>query len=44
MTVGYDVRFSGADFGVWVATAPDRADEVAGVLKKHGAVEVRRER
>jgi hypothetical protein len=44
MTVGYDERFSGADFGVWVATAPERADEAAGLLKKHGAVEVRRER
>src|SRR5437660_11706833 len=25
MTVGYDPRFSGGHFGVWVATSPDRA-------------------
>ena len=42
MTVGYDARFSGGDFGIWVAT--DRADEAMNVLKKHGAAEVRRER
>src|SRR5437016_7838695 len=27
MTVGYDPRFSGGHFGVWVATRPDRAKE-----------------
>ncbi len=43
MTVGYDARFSGADFGVWVVTPPERADEAAKVLTEHGAVEVRRE-
>jgi len=44
MTVGYDARFSGSHFGVWVVTDPDRADDAMTVLKKHGAEEVRRER
>jgi hypothetical protein len=43
-TVGYDARFSGSHFGVWVVTDPDRADDAMTVLKKHGAEEVRRER
>jgi hypothetical protein len=43
-TVGYDARFSGGYFGVWVVTDPDRADAAMRVLKKHGAEEVRRER
>jgi hypothetical protein len=43
-TVGYDPRFSGGSFGVWVETDPDHADEAIGVLEKHGAKEVRRER
>lgn len=43
MTVGYDPRFSGGHFGVWVATSPDRAKEAADMLRKHGAVEVRHE-
>ena len=42
-TVGYDPRFSGGHFGVWVATSPDRAKGVADLLRKHGAVEVRHE-
>jgi Protein of unknown function (DUF3341) len=44
MTVGYDARFSHGDYGVWVAAGPDRAGEVADVLRKHGALEVRNER
>ena len=44
MTVGYDERFSHGDFGVWVETTPERADEAINLLKKHGAQEVRRER
>ena len=44
MTVGYDERFSGGHFGVWVDTTPDRADEAVQLLQKHGAEEVRRER
>ena len=43
MTVGYDERFSGGHFGVWVPATPDRAKEVADILHKHGAVEVRHE-
>src|SRR6185312_14392014 len=43
-TVGYDARFSGGQFGVWVVTDPDRADQAMTVLKQHGAAEVRRER
>ena len=42
-TVGYDPRFSHGDYGVWVASAPDKRAEVAAVLRKHGAVEVRDE-
>ena len=43
MTVGYDARFSGGHFGVWVSTTSDRAKEAADLLRKHGAVEVRHE-
>ena len=42
-TVGYDPRFSGGHFGVWVEAAPDKAKEVAELLRRHGAVEVRHE-
>lgn len=44
MTVGYDPRFSGGHFGVWVVTDPNRVDSAMDILKKHGAEEVRRER
>jgi len=43
MTVGYDPRFSGSHFGIWVAAPPDRANDVAELLRRHGAVEVRHE-
>jgi ActD protein len=43
-TVGYDPRFSGGYFGVWVAADPDRVDTAMDLLKRHGAEEVRRER
>ena len=43
MTVGYDPRFSGGHFGIWVDAAPDKAREVADLLQQHGAVEVRNE-
>src|SRR5687768_4402834 len=43
MTVGYDPRFSGGHFGVWVATSPEQSKSVAEILRKHGAVEVRHE-
>jgi hypothetical protein len=44
MTVGYDPRFSHGDYGVWVVAGPDRANEAAALLQKHGALEVRNER
>lgn len=43
-TVGYDSRFSGGHFGIWVVTDADRAEDAMRILKKHGAEEVRRER
>jgi hypothetical protein len=43
-TVGYDPRFSGGHFGVWVVTDPDRTNDAMQILQKHGAEEVRRER
>ncbi len=43
-TVGYDSRFSGGHFGVWVEADPDRIDEAMTILEQHGAEEVRRER
>lgn len=43
-TVGYDPRFSGGHFGVWVVTDPDRTSDAMQILQKHGAEEVRRER
>ena len=44
MTVGYDGRFSGGHFGVWVAAEGNDAATAESILKKHGAEEVRRER
>jgi hypothetical protein len=44
LTVGYDPRFSHGDYGVWVVAGPDRAEEAAAVLRRHGALEVRNER
>ena len=43
LTVGYDPRFSGGHFGVWVMTTADRVKEAAELLRRHGAVEVRHE-
>ncbi len=43
MTVGYDPRFSGGHFGIWVDTTPERLKEAADLLRKHGAEEVRHE-
>ncbi len=43
MTVGYDARFSGGHFGVWVTTPSDRAKEAADLLRANGAVEARHE-
>ena len=44
MTVGYDPRFSHGDFGVWVATTPDKARDASEILRRAGAAEVRSER
>jgi len=44
LTVGYDARFSGGYFGVWVEADPSRMDAAERILKQHGAEEVRRER
>lgn len=43
-TVGYDVRFSHAHYGVWCECAPEKLAEVEQVMRRHGAVEVRGER
>lgn len=43
-TVGYDPRFSGGHFGVWVVTDPERTNDAMAILQKFGAEEVRRER
>ena len=44
MTVGYDSRFSGGDYGVWVACPADKYAAAQSLLREHGAVEVRDER
>ena len=44
MTVGYDRRFSGGDYGVWVECPPEKYAAAEQLLKSHGAVEVRDER
>jgi len=44
MMVGYDPRFSHGDYGIWVECPPEKAGAAEGLLREHGAVEVRRER
>ena len=44
MTVGYDPRFSHGDYGVFVATSPDKFQAAEELLRRHGAAEVRGER
>lgn len=44
MSVGYDPRFSGGDYGLWLECAPANASEAAAILRGHGATEVRSER
>jgi hypothetical protein len=44
MTVGYDQRFSGGDYGIWVECPPDKARDAEALLREKGAVEVRSER
>ena len=43
-TVGFDPRFTGADFGIFVETEPERLKEAESALRDTGAVEVRNER
>ena len=42
--VGYDPRFSGGSFGIWIEPAPDKIKETEELLRHAGAVEVRGER
>lgn len=42
-TTGYDERFSGAYFGVFIECAADKAPQAEEMLRRHGAQEVRRE-
>lgn len=42
-TVGYDARFSGGHFGIFVSCSEDKATAVEALFHKHGAEEVRRE-
>jgi hypothetical protein len=41
--VGYDPRFSGADYGIWVEDAPERLSAAEALLRRNGAAEVRGE-
>ena len=43
MTVGYDPRFSGSHYGVWVECPPERLKDAEKILRLHGAEEVRGE-
>jgi Protein of unknown function (DUF3341) len=43
MSVGYDARFSDAEYGVWVECPPEQATAVEATLRRTGAVEVRSE-
>ena len=43
MTVGYDPRFSGGDYGVWVECPPENYSAAKSLLSDHGAVGVRDE-
>jgi hypothetical protein len=42
-SVGYDPRFSGGDYGIWVEDSPERLAAVERLMQKHGASEVRGE-
>jgi ActD protein len=43
-TVGFDPRFTAADFGIYVEAAPERLKEAEATLRENGAAEVRDER
>ena len=42
-TSGYDARFSGGYFGIFIACDANQAGQAEELLRHHGAVEVRRE-
>ncbi len=42
-TIGFDPRFTGADFGIYVEAPPERLKEAESTLREHGAAEVRGE-
>ncbi len=42
-TTGYDARFSGGHFGIYIECPPDKAGQAEETLRELGAVEVRRE-
>lgn len=42
-TTGFDPRFSGNEFGIYVEAAPEQLRDAEKLLKSHGAVEVRDE-
>ena len=42
-TAGFDPRFTGNHFGVYVEAPPERLKDAESLLKSHGAVEVRDE-
>ncbi len=44
MTVGFDPRFTGGHYGVWVQCAPEKLKDAEAILRGAGAVEVRGER
>ncbi len=44
MTTGFDPRFTGGDYGIFVQAPPERLKEAERMLREHGAVEVRDER
>jgi hypothetical protein len=44
MSVGYDPRFSGGNYGVYVECAPEQNKAVEDTLRKNGAIEVRNAR
>lgn len=43
-TVGFDPRFTGGDYGIYVEASPERLKEAEATLRATGAVEVTNER
>jgi ABC-type phosphate transport system permease subunit len=43
-TIGFDERFTGGHYGIYVEAEPERLKEAEAVLRDSGAVEVRNER